>query len=353
VTEPRIVFVTRKWPPAIGGMETFSYRLTQSLHAIEPVQTIALAGRADGMPPSALTLLRFPLRVLARLLDRREAPAVLHLGDMAIWPLALPALAGRRTRIVISAHGTDVSYPRRGGIKGRLYGAYLQLGARLLRRAAVVANSRATAEIAAESGWRAAAVVPLATDMIGPAPTGQHDGTVLFVGRLLEHKGCGWFLREVMPLLPAEVRLRVAGTGWDAIERAALCGPRIEFLGALPQKTLAEAYRRALCVIMPNIVTPRGEFEGFGLVAPEAAAAGGVVMTSNHGGLRDAVLDGETGFLVPCGDAQAWAAAVQRIAAWNEAQRTAFIKRAQARAREHFSWTRVATQVHALYGDAR
>ncbi|WP_057882527.1 glycosyltransferase family 4 protein [Tsuneonella troitsensis] len=351
--EPRIVFVTRKWPPAVGGMETWSYRLAQSLQAIEPVQTIALPGRNDGMPPSAWALLAFPFTVLVRLLARRAKPEVLHLGDMALWALALPILGGRTTRIVISAHGTDVSYPRRGGIKGRLYGAYLRLGARLLYRATVVANSHATAEIAAESGWRAAAVVPLATDMSGPAPTGQHDGTLLFAGRLLEHKGCGWFLREVMPLLPAEVSLRVAGTGWDAAERAALCGPRIEFLGALPQKPLAEAYGRALCVIMPNIVTPRGEVEGFGLVAPEAAAAGGVVLAADHGGLRDAVLDGETGFLVPSGDAQAWAAAVQRIAAWTDAQRTAFIERAQARARAHFSWARVAAQVHSLYEGAR
>src|SRR3990167_608811 len=113
-SEPRIVFVTRKWPPAVGGMETWSYRLAQSLQAIEPVQTIALPGRDDGMPPSVWALLAFPFTVLVRLLVRRAKPEVLHLGDMALWALALPILRGRTTRIVISAHGTDVSYPRRG-----------------------------------------------------------------------------------------------------------------------------------------------------------------------------------------------------------------------------------------------
>jgi phosphatidyl-myo-inositol dimannoside synthase len=353
VSEPRIVFVTRKWPPAVGGMETWSYRLAQALRAIEPVQTIVLPGRADGMPPSVWSLLAFPLTVLARLLDRSERPAVLHLGDMARWPLALPALASRDTRIVISAHGTDVSYPRRGGVKGRLYGAYLRLGARLLGRATVLANSRATAEVARESGWRTAAVVALATDMAGAPPSGEHEDAILFAGRLVERKGLGWFVREVLPLLPDRQRLKVAGTGWDAGERAALADPKVDFLGPLPSDGLARAYAAALCVIIPNIEIASGEFEGFGLVAPEAAAAGGVVLASDHGGLRDAVLDGETGFLVPCGDAQAWAAAVQRIAAWDKAQRTAFTEGAQARAREHFSWARVAAQVHALYGDAR
>ncbi len=346
---PGILFVTRKWAPATGGMETYCLRLTEALAAHEPVEVLALPGRANGMPPGGLALIGFAFAALLRCLARRSAPRVLHLGDMAIWPLAVPALIWRDTVVAISAHGTDVSYPRRGGLKGRLYGAYLRLGARVLRRARVVANSHATDDVAAETGWRSGAVVPLATDFAGAMPTGFHDGTILFAGRLVERKGCGWFIREVLPLLPDDLRLRVAGTDWETRESAALRHPRVEFLGPLSSERLARAYASALCVVVPNIVVPNGEFEGFGLVAVEAAAAGGVVLAADHGGLRDAVVDGTTGFLLPCGDAQMWAQAVIRIARWSQKERQDFVALSMTRCSEHFRWQRVARQTLQTY----
>ena len=57
--------------------------------------------------------------------------------------------------------------------------------------------------------------------------------------------------------------------------------------------------------IMPNVVVP-GDMEGFGLVAIEAAAAGALVIASSLEGIRDAVIDGETGVLIAPGDATAF-----------------------------------------------
>jgi glycosyltransferase involved in cell wall biosynthesis len=351
--EPSILFVTRKWAPATGGMETYSLRLTEALAKFEPVEVIALPGRANGMPPGPLALLAFPLAVFARAARRASAPRVLHLGDMALWPFAALALLWRRTRVVLSAHGTDVAYHRRGGLRGTLYRLYLALGARLLRRARVIANSRATAHVAGETGWRDAAVVPLATEAAPADPIdGSHDGTILFVGRLVERKGCGWFIREVLPLLPAGTRFLVVGTEWDDGEREALSAPGVEFVGPLTGQALTERYRRSKCVVVPNIEPASGEFEGFGLVAPEAAAAGGVVLAARCGGLTDAVIDGETGFLVATGDARAWAKAIERVSAWTPEQRRTFVGRARARCEEHFNWERVAGQTIASYSDA-
>jgi glycosyltransferase involved in cell wall biosynthesis len=344
-----ILFVTRKWAPAIGGMETYSLRLSQCLSELAPVEVVALPGRADGRPPSTAALLGFPFKVAARWLQRKR-PHVLHLGDMAIWPLSLLAkLPGKRTCIVLSAHGTDVAYHRRGGIKGRLYGAYLKLGARLLRGATVIANSHATARVAAETGWTRSEVVPLATDVSASPPGGSHDGALLFVGRLVERKGCGWFVREVLPLLPDTMRLRVAGTGWHESEQAALADPRVEWLGPLRGAALVEAYASAMAVVVPNIDLPNGEYEGFGLVAPEGAAAGGVVLAAASGGLVDAVIDGETGFLVPAGDAQAWAAKIIEIASWSAERRKSFVTGAMDCATETYSWQRVARQTLVCY----
>lgn len=348
--EPRIMFVTRKWAPAVGGMETYSMRLTEALSAIEPVEVVALPGRANGMPPSAWALIAFPVTVLTRFFARQTPPKVLHLGDMAIWPLGLLAwLGGGKTRIVLTAHGTDVAYHRRGGIKGRLYGAYMRLGSRMLRGSTTIANSRATAEVAAETGWRDARVIPLATDLRGPEPDGTHNGRLLFVGRLVKRKGLGWFVREVLPLLPDDIEIDVAGTGWDEHELTALDDPRVTNHGSLHGKTLVTAYRNALAVIIPNIEPKNGEFEGFGLVAPEAASCGAMVLAANCGGLTDAVIDGKTGTLLPAGHASAWVEAIRIATSRDASDRAAWLREARKCAMTVYNWERVAADTHALY----
>lgn len=349
---PGILFVTRKWAPATGGMETYCLRLTEALAAHEPVEVLALPGRANGMPPGGLALIGFAFAALLRCLARRSAPRVLHLGDMAIWPLAAPALIWRDTVVAISAHGTDVAYHRRGGLRGALYGSYLALGARLCGRARVIANSQATQDALGETGWKRITVVPLAADLSGTEPDGTHDGSLLFAGRLVERKGCGWFIREVLPLLPSTMTLKIAGTGWHSSEREALSDRRVEFLGPLPQPELARAYASALCVVVPNIEPKNGEFEGFGLVACEAAACGGLVLAARTGGLTEAVLDSETGFLLPSGDAEAWKDRIQEIAQWPRERRRTFLSRAQSTAKRHYSWDRVARETRAVYESA-
>jgi len=336
----------------MGGMETYCHRLTEELAKAGDVEIIALPGQHDGSPPSALALLKFPFTILRRWLGRRRPPPdILHIADMALWPVGL--LKSGRTRVVLSAHGTDVSYPRRGGFKGRLYGAYLRLGSKFLRGAHVIANSAATQMAARESGWQRTHIVPLATDIAGAAPTQPPRRSVLFAGRLVRQKGLSWFVENVLDALPADITLEVAGTRWDSHEDAALAHPRVTYLGRLAPRDLAKAYSNALCVILPNIERPNGEFEGFGLIACEAAAAGGIVLAADCGGLRESVIDGETGLLVPPGKPDAWRSAITAVSNWNIADRTRFAHNAISRCGSHFSWDRVAKDTLKIYKTAR
>lgn len=343
------LLITRKWAPAMGGMETWSHKVAEHLGKLASLEVVALPGRTNGKPPSLFALLRFPIIALLRYFALETAPKTILLGDMAIWPLALFAkLRGRSPRIMIAAHGTDVAYPRRGGLMGRLYGFYLKIGAKLFPDAIVIANSNATAEVTREAGWLRIAVVPLATDF-RPIPGPEHcEQAVLFAGRLLRHKGCLWFAENVLDQLPSDIVLKIAGTGWQSAEKAVLSHPRVQFLGRLSQRELSREYAQSLCVILPNIETEKGEQEGFGLVAAEAAAAGGIVLAADHGGLRDAVIDGSTGFLIPTGDAQAWAAAVRRVAEMTPTQRNAFTSKAAQKAATYYSWDRVAASLDEL-----
>lgn len=345
-----ILFITRKWGPAVGGMETYCERLTEELAKSHPIEVIALRGRSNGLPPSALALLLFPFTVLRRLLTLAPSPAIIHCGDIAIWPLGLLARAFfPRARVVLSAHGTDVAYGARGGIRGSLYSAYLALGSRLMRGAGVIPNSRATRTRVEEIGWSAIAVVPLATDLRAPPPQTHDPNTILFVGRMVKRKGCSWFVREVLPHLPEPLTLTIVGTRWDEGEDVVLDHPRVRFLGPKRPSELIAHYARATCVIVPNIELANGEYEGFGLVAPEAASAGGLVLAAASGGLIDAVIDGETGFLLPPGDAPAWACKISEILRWSDARRAEFLARSQAEARRHFTWARVARETAAAY----
>ena len=347
-----MLLITRKWAPAVGGMETWSVNVASALAEQTDVSVIALPGRENGMPPSGIALLLFPLTVLRDYWGLARQPNAIVLGDMAIWPIGLLLkLFGFRGKLLIAAHGTDTSYHRRPGLNAKLYGAYQRIGSRLMRKTLAFANSRATADVMKETGWTASRVIPLATQLqsdYSPSPANGAGLELLFAGRLVERKGCAWFVKNVLDLLPDGTVLKIAGTGWDASEAWVIEHPQVEYLGALNRTALDRAYAHADCVIMPNIETPQKDFEGFGLVALEAAAAGGIVIAANHSGLRDAVIDGETGFHVPSEDADAWARKILDIHSWDGQKRQDFVAKARAAIALHYSWETVAGRIIGL-----
>lgn len=352
MTKPRIIFVSRKWPPAVGGMETYAQRLTDALEPSTELKRIVLPGRPDGSPPGSLALGFFGLQASFRILLGRRHADVIHVGDMASWLLALPARIGLgNAAIVLSAHGTDVTYPRRGTTFGHLYARYLRLGAWLLRNPTVIANSRATEAEVQRYGFTSTRAVPLATDFTR-RKVDFDPNRLLFSGRIIPLKGLSWFVENVLDHLPDEITLDVAGTIWDRDEATCLKHPRVNHLGHLNQDELAEAFARALAVVIPNVPVASGQFEGFGLVAIEAAAAGGVVLASDHGGLAEAVIDGETGYSLPAGHAEAWIAAIRNVRAWDPARRKSMTDLASETAKEVFSWDRVARDILAAYAQA-
>jgi glycosyltransferase involved in cell wall biosynthesis len=348
----RIVFITRKWAPALGGMETYCLKLTETLQQDHSLDIIALPGRPDQRPPATSSLILFAGTVIIKWLRLGRSHDIVHLADMAIWPFALlRIILSPDARIVLSAHGTDISYSRRGGLRGRAYGAYQRLGARLLRAARVVANSQATANACRQHGWRDVVIVPLASDLASTPSPDFDRNTILFAGRLIPQKGLSWFVENVLPQLPAKLEVQVAGVATDQREALTLDHPRVRFLGPLARSHLAALYSRAMCVIVPNIERATGEFEGFGLVASEAAACGGLVIAARTGGLVSAVIDGETGFLLPPQESSAWVETITQISRWSDKKRNAFLAASGMRAREYFSWARVAEETAAAYPD--
>ena len=322
--KPRLLFVSRKWPPAIGGMETYAVELAASLDTCFDVERWVLPGRDDGRPPGMLAYAVFVAKAMVRCLFAGRKHERVVFVDPVLFPVAFAHwLVAPSARRVVVVHGLDVIYQQRRGLLPRLYGLYFAT----LRRcqfvfSRVVAVSSSTAGLARAAGLREVEVInPSLPDSALTRARDPRDvssaragfaRTVLCFGRLVPRKGALWFAQHVLPRLPADVGLVVAGPSTQPEQRALLESlPRVRYLGAVDADTLASLVRDADVVAMPNIPTPEAiDVEGFGLVAIEASSLGGRLLASRLQGLVDAVVDGVTGTLVEPGDAQAWADAV-------------------------------------------
>lgn len=130
---------------------------------------------------------------------------------------------------------------------------------------------------------------------------------VVFVGRVEHYKGVDVLLSawpEVLRVRPgARLSILGAGTALESMRRrVATDGLRgVEFHGFVTDEAKVEAMRRARVLVQPS------RKEGWGLTVLEANACGTPVVAADVPGLRDSVRDGETGVLVPYGDARAMA----------------------------------------------
>jgi glycosyltransferase involved in cell wall biosynthesis len=140
------------------------------------------------------------------------------------------------------------------------------------------------------------------TDAFQPDPGVSREPVVLFVGRLLEKKGCEYLIRamaKVQATMP-DVELIVIGDGpmkLDLEKLAAESLRRYKFLGSQPRPVVQSWMNRALLLGAPSVTAASGESEGMPIVILEAQAMGLPVVSSIHSGIPDVVVHKETGFL--------------------------------------------------------
>jgi glycosyltransferase involved in cell wall biosynthesis len=131
------------------------------------------------------------------------------------------------------------------------------------------------------------------------------DGYLLFVGDLSLDKGVGVLLRAYADLQNPPPLVLV---GRRSNDTPTALPNNVFLMNRWPHAAVMEAWRRSSLALVPSL-TP----ETFGIVAIEAMAMGRPVIASDTGGLTDVVIDGETGFLVPPGDAVALTQAMKRL----------------------------------------
>lgn len=167
--------------------------------------------------------------------------------------------------------------------------------------------------------------------------TKHHDGkTILYVGYEFKRKG-GEVLLAAFERVAAEIRdaeLLIAGPG----RLAGPLPPGVRPFGPVSRQELARLYARASVFVMPSL------FEPFGMVFLEAMAHGLPCIGTDKCAMPEIIVDGETGFLTPAGDAGALAEKIVYLLRRPETMR-AMGERGRERVRRLFTWRAVARRV--------
>lgn len=173
-----------------------------------------------------------------------------------------------------------------------------------------------------------------------PAPE-ERSQTPLFVylGRLKKYKRVDVVVHAFAGLNVPEATLEIAGTGdyrapLERLVKSLDLTDRVKFLGFIPEEEKIHLLRRAWA---STLASPK---EGWGISNLEAAACATPVIAANSPGIRESVIDGETGFLVPQDDPSAMTAAMRGII--ESPSLVSSLGAAGRRFAEGFTWDRAA-----------
>ena len=203
---------------------------------------------------------------------------------------------------------------------------------------------------------RSARVILAGVDTGRFTPGGRSGDSVLFVGRILPHKG----IHDLVGAIPPDVSLRIVGKASDPEYLQTLVdrgqGKQITFVHDADDLALVEEYRRAACVVLPSVyTTPDGRTtkipELLGQTLLEAMACARPVICTDVAGMPEIVVDGENGFVVPPGDPVALRTAIEKIRT-DRIGADALGQAGRRRVLERFQWAQVVDRCLDAYAAA-
>lgn len=315
----KLLYITRKYPPRVGGMETFSYHLFKDFDPNRVEKRIISLGKGQANLAWFVPYCIIYCALFARKYD------VVFIGDAVLCLLnGVIKLFARKTKTAINVFGLDITYQK------KIYQKYLSWCYKKVDK--YICISRETEKTLQQRGAFDSVVItpgialpqkPLDKKSDYAAFASRFDipagcTCLLTVGRLVKRKGVAWFLEHVLPRLKTEnLRYFVVGDGEDrelikAIVEEQKIGNCVEILGRVDDDTLEMLYRNCDIFVMPNIPV-ENDMEGFGIVAVEAAISEMLVVASGIEGIKDAIIPQKNGVLLPAGDAEAYCSAIKTI----------------------------------------
>jgi len=176
---------------------------------------------------------------------------------------------------------------------------------------------------------------------------------VMLPGRLTRWKGQTVFIEAIAKLDRRDIRCLLVGS------HQGRTGYKHELDALIEKHNLGEIVRIVEnCTDMPAaymltdvVVSASTDPEAFGRVVAEAQALGRPVIAPDHGGARETVVDGETGWLVPPGDVDALAEAIDRALKLDGAARKSLAARSKKNVRDHFSKATMCAKTLDVYNE--
>jgi glycogen(starch) synthase len=358
----------------IGGMQNHTAELTRALDRRGIVQTV-LTTRLPTAPyyqrlgeHARVIRLGLPIRhfrqlygpqaaVVAPILAARADLVHVHLGeDLAVLPVGAAAARLHRLPLVLTVHTslrhTLVVSDLRSAVLKTLGGPIERWGERSAE--AVLTITPRLFRLLVSDGVeedRVHHIPPGVNPSLFEGPfedpfSGVGRPRVLFVGRLAPQKGVRALVEAAGLLEDESAQVLLVGDGPErkALEREAErlgVGRRLHFVGFLAHDRLPAAMSHADLLVLPSL------YEELGTVLLEAMQAGLPIVASKTGGIPEVAEDGVNGMLVPPGDPEAIARAIDRILA-DRGLANRLSEEAQERGKD-YDWEVLAGRVLRVY----
>ncbi len=355
----KILFISRAYPPIVGGIEMQNFGISKALSNKEDVKIIANKKGKKGLPVFLIKLV-FNFQV-------GKFDAVLF-GDGVLSPVGFFwKIFHPKVKFFSIIHGLDITYAHKKTFLSNIY-KYVNIPChKKMDKLIMVGNETITEAVKIGIHREKCVFIPNGIDpkeicelhsredMEKLLGINLQDKKVIFRGgRFVKHKGAEWFIRNVVPSLPENYIFVAAGprvssaTAGDenffehskkAIKELNLLD-RVKLLTKLNRNEIKILFNACDLYISPNIKVP-GSLEGFGITAIEAGACGRVVLASNLEGLKDAIIDGENGFLIEPENANVWITKINELLA-DDNFRKEFGEKAAKYVVENYSWDIIA-----------
>jgi glycosyltransferase involved in cell wall biosynthesis len=244
---------------------------------------------------------------------KRSRPNLVHAHFASGGRAALPIARALSVPLLVTLHGADVT------VRGPQADIYKRLGE---QASLFLCISKFIRNRALEAGFPSQKLlvhyIGIDRDLFSPSASRGVPQGVLFVGRLVEKKGCEYLLRamQLVQRTHPQCELTVIGDGPLRLSLEALAKElniRCQFRGVQPAAVVHQALQKAQVFCVPSVTASNGDSEGLGIVFAEAQAMGVPVVSTNHGGIPEVVEDHLTGLLAPERDYEALADALSLL----------------------------------------
>lgn len=345
----------RRYRPILVGLRRTEPCLRHSLPEI-------LLARGDGvLGRCAASLYRsFPFGrgFFARM--RSANPSIVHAHFAVDAMQALPIAQKLDVPLIVSLHGFDVTSTAEALSESRSGLHYVRHRDRLFREAAAfICVSEFIRDAALAAGFPASKLHVHYTGIdcrrFRPSGIARDPKLILFVGRLVEKKGCEYLLRALAPIQQhhPDVHLEIIGDGPLRARLRALARDlslNVNFRGVQNPDEVLRSMSRAHILCNPSVTAASGDMEGFGMVFAEAQAVGTPVVSFAHAAIPEAVSHGRTGLLCREGDTEELSAAMLALLG-NHSLWSSMSINAQRWVRDNFDIARRADHLESLYDE--